>query len=137
MNLNVRFVGRSLLYGYSCMWVITQIVFPSVGWPKFRDTRNHFVLLDISRVRLFMKTLKESCLDSEYFNQAFSIIRWIEVLLYVSYLAAVVFINLEVQKSILKEFGIDHESELAYKAIYYAPLLHVSVWPINSLKLFA
>lgn len=125
MVLNVKLASRSLLYGYSCIWTVCQWVFPSIYWPSLKDTKNHHVLLDAAA----FTCRKWPTLRKSYGKQIISLyasFRLLQVFMYIIYLTAIIFINLEVQRDLLSEFGITQETELAYKVIYYSPVLQVS-----------
>lgn len=120
MVLNIKFVSYSLLYGYSCLWLVIQTVFPTIQWPNFAKTIHCHALLDIQN-----RWPKLKAYGSRIFT-VHVVVRQIQIIVYLVYLTEIIFINLEVQKAFLEKFGIVEESELSYKAIYYAPVIQVS-----------
>lgn len=121
----MRLASRSLLYGYSCIWTICQWICPRIYWPSLKDTKNHHVLLNAAnRICRKWPTIRDNY--GEQLISLYAAFRQLQVFMYLIYLTIIIFINLEVQRAVLKDFGIAHSTELAYKVIYYSPILQVS-----------
>lgn len=129
MALNVRFTCSSLLYGYSCMWIVIQMAFPSFRWPNFKTLRNRYVNLNHLTPRLLSDEqdwpwMMAKC--RKHIPILLQISRKISVSVYLFCSATIMFVNLNVQKTALEVYGINQSEALSYKATYLAPLVQVS-----------
>lgn len=125
---NIRFVESSLLYGYSVLWTASQFQFPNIWWPNFHTTRSRYLLLDVPKFKEILSGKKWPLLK-KFSRQAqviLLLLRYLIMLTYLTYLATLTVLYFATQKRVLISYGITRETELSYKALYYAPLLHVS-----------
>lgn len=125
--VNVRLAERSLLYGHSYLWLATQLVQPSLHWPKFFEIKNRHALLDLRDILLEKKWPLFRQEFGWYLMKLWFGLRLLIISTHIYYLASMLSIHIHSQKKWLTFLGITKENELSYKALYYTPFIQKNV----------
>lgn len=142
MVLSARLAKRSLLFGYSCFWILTQLTVPSFWLPDFARTKSEHILKLILRLgsnklgKLRLNVSKEFMQKFWTFTRVF--FEWrarVVLLIYLIYFVISIVFTMDTQADFLSSYGITRASELSYKALYYSPIVHVSKTVVCNIEL--
>lgn len=124
--LGIRFLERSLLFGYSIQWLFVTTVFPSIDLPRIGDSK-HCHIFDKLPPFVRDNVSRESPHRHWYhLSFVYKLFRLYELSSFAIYYALLILISFRVQGILLATFGITQVETLTYKALYYSPILHVS-----------
>lgn len=130
--LGIKFIERSLLLGYSVHWIIISTVFPTLDVPSVRNSKSPHIFDKIPFLKRLLKREKSPAQlwsSHRYSVFLFRTIRVCQLALFTYYYLMLLIFGIRVQERIMRAFGFFNAETLAYKALYYTPLLHVSSCP--------
>lgn len=118
--VKIKFNQTSILLGYSYIWLVTQLMLPSISCQNFKEVKQRYFPHDIysSGRLIFLNYLRAiNVTKIKYIIAAISLL----------HLVCSIIITLESRPAFMKDLGVNYKNSLSYDIVFYAPILRVSV----------